>query len=98
MFQSISAPDRTKPEKQVFYAVVLDEKAMNDAYNLVGRLLAYSHSAWHANEQRRRWKREFPAVKTRCVLLRRGDLPIRTWIDPRLHMVPQDARNMFGEY
>jgi hypothetical protein len=76
-----------RPAKQRFFALALDERAMGE-YQLIGRLLAYSPSLEHAREQRRRWKRSNPNVHVRILELSRGDLPIKTWLDPKLHLAP----------
>jgi hypothetical protein len=98
MFKIVSAPDRSKPVKRRFFAVITDELAVNKHSGVVGRLLIYEPTMQHAVAQQKQWKREYPAVRTRAVELNRGDIPVRHYVDLRLHMVPQDARNMFGEY
>jgi hypothetical protein len=92
MFEHLNATNREKPEKKRFYALALDEAPMNQNYGLIGRLLVYAPTRAHAMEQRRRWKKDFPAVKTRVLELNRGDLPIRTWLDPRLHLAAANSQ------
>jgi hypothetical protein len=92
MFQAINAPDRTKPEKSEYWAIITDEEPMREAHNLPGRLMRYVPTRSFGEEQRRRWTLENPSVKTRCVLLRRRDLEVRDWVDPRLHFANANSQ------
>jgi hypothetical protein len=94
MFKQIQASDRTKPKKEQYFAIITDELAMNKYSGMLGRLLMYQPTMQYAIAQQRRWKKEYPAVRTRVVELNRGDIPLRHYVDPLLHLASSDSQYM----
>ena len=94
MFEFKSAPDRSKPVKLQYWAIITDELAINKYSGMLGRLLMYQPTMQYAIAQQRRWKKEYPAVRTRVVELNRGDIPLRHYVDPLLHLASSGSQYM----
>jgi hypothetical protein len=98
MFRQIQASDRTKPVKPQYWAIITDELWVNKLSGMLGRLLAYQPSKDQAIAQMRQLNKQFPEMRTRVVSLRAGNLPFRHYIDPKLHLAPDQAPDRYGRH